>query len=301
MIGAGSRSSEIVEVISKRCVKVNRVPLLKCFTVLNDLEKFKKISIEKDRKFYVYDVDSGIDGVLNRIFDLYEIFEGILVITTLNDDFSYNTSIEICKKLKEQFDEYVTILAILPRKIENTTLIRSRLRDLKRVSDIIILFSDTPDLAMKLSEILNLITLAGEIDLRKKVIGEIVIDSSDIFNALKFDGFSVVGYSKRNIPFFSRIFGGDSLKAIRTNRIVEMTSEALNNLSVEGNISDAKSALLLFAGNPNEIVTDGIFASISLVERLNKDILIRYGDYPLTKSKLYLVLVLSGVRSIRFK
>jgi cell division GTPase FtsZ len=75
----------------------------------------------------------------------------------------------------------------------------------------------------------------------------------------------------------------------------------MKNLSINGDIEDAKSALLLFAGNPNEITMEGLFSSIALIENLNKNIVIRYGDYPIVGSrKIASVVLFSGIKRLRF-
>ncbi len=299
-IGVGNRCAKLVEVLARGCVRVNRVPLLKCFAVLNDLNNFRNLTLDKNRKFFIHNVESGVDGVLNKVLDVYEIFEGVLVITNIGDEFSYEASLEICKKLKKTAEEDVVVLALLPSVADEIVELKGKIRDLERNSDVLILFEEKSGIDRRILEILNLLTLAGEIDLKKKVIGEVVVDTSDIFNALKFNGFSVIGYSKRRVSLLSRIFSRGELKAIRTKRMVDLTVDALNNLSVNGDLKTAKSALLLFAGNPSEITADGLFASISLIESLNKDILIRYGDYPLSWSRIItLILIFSGLKSIK--
>jgi cell division GTPase FtsZ len=131
-----------------------------------------------------------------------------------------------------------------------------------------------------------------------------VVDTSDVFNALKADGFAIAGMAERKIPFSLRdvIFRRESeLKAIRTRRMVELTEEALKNVSINGDIENAKSALLLFAGKPDEMTMEGLFSSIAMIENLNRDIVVRYGDYPMPGTRrVFAVLIFSGIRKFRF-
>ena len=142
-------------------------------------------------------------------------------------------------------------------------------------------------------------------DIKRRITGEVVVDTSDVFNSLVKDGFSVLGYSSRKLPFswFKRVLlaGKSELKGWRTKRMIDMVQEAMENLSIQGDIEDAKSALLVFSGNPNEITMDGLFSCISLIERINSKILVRYGDYPIARStNLSVVLLFSGIRRFKF-
>lgn len=304
-IGAGLRGAKIVENLHKKGVKVNRVSLFKCFAVLNNEEHFRKISLKEDRKFYVHGLRGDVSGFVNRITSLYEIFEGNLVVTSLEDDFGYLTSIELCEKLKRTTDDLVIALALVPQ-LDTSSIgeIKKRIRSLRESADVLMLFEGDVGVDQKILKVMNLISLAGEIDLKKKIAGEVVVDTSDVFNALKGDGFAIAGIAERKIPFDfkSLIFRRDSeLKAQRTRRMIELTEEALKNVSINGDVESSKSALLLFAGKPEEITMEGLFHSISMIENLNRDIIVRYGDYPIPgMRKLAAVLIFSGIRRFRF-
>jgi len=83
--------------------------------------------------------------------------------------------------------------------------------------------------------------------------------------------------------------------------MLELTEEALRNVSINGDIEDAKSALLLFAGKQDELTMEGLFSSITMLENINREIVVRYGDYPIPGSrKVSAVLIFSGIRRFRF-
>ncbi|WP_202320012.1 FtsZ/tubulin family protein [Archaeoglobus neptunius] len=304
-IGTGLRGAKIVELLNKKGVKVNRVPLFKCFAVLNNEEHLKSISLRDERKYYVHGLRGDVSGFVNSITSLYEIFEGSLVITSLEDDFGFLTSVEICEKLKNVTEDTVISLALVPQ-LDTSSIgeIKKRIRGLREASDILILFEGGVGVERKILEVMNLVALAGEIDLKKRMAGEVVVDTSDVFNALKSDGFAIAGIAERKIPFSIRniLFKKESeLKAQRTKRMIELTEEALNNVSINGDIENSKSALLLFAGKPDEITMEGLYTSISMIENINRDIIVRYGDYPIPGSrKLSAVLVFSGIRKFKF-
>lgn len=304
-IGSGLRGAKIAEIMHKKGVKVNRVPLFKCFVVLNNEEHLRNVSLGDDRKYYVHGLKGDVSGFVNQITSLYEIFEGSLVLTSLEDDFGYITSLELCKKLRKVTEDVVISLALVPQ-LDTSSIgeIKKRIRSLREVSDVLILFEGEVGVERKILEVMNLVALAGEIDLKKRVAGEVVVDTSDVFNALKSDGFAIAGIAERKIPFNIKniLFRRNSeLKAIRTKRMLELTEEALQNVSINGDIEDAKSALLLFAGKPDELTMEGLFSSIAMIENINRDIVVRYGDYPIPGSrKVSAVLIFSGIRKFRF-
>jgi cell division GTPase FtsZ len=118
------------------------------------------------------------------------------------------------------------------------------------------------------------------------------------------EGFSVFGFAERSLPItwlYKVLLRKESeLVAVRTQRMVEMLEDALQNLSVNGDVETAKSALIVFAGNPNEITMDGMFSCIERIENLNDSIIVRYGDYPIPRSPyISVVLLLAGIT--RFK
>jgi len=227
-IGSGLRGAKIAEIMHKKGVRVNRVPLFKCFAVLNNEEHLRDVSIGDDRKYYIHGLKGDVSGFINQITSLYEIFEGSLVLTSLEDDFGYITSLELCKKLRKVTEDVVISLALVPQPDTSSIgEIKKRIRSLKEVSDILILFEGEIGVERKILEVMNLLALAGEIDLKKRVAGEVVVDTSDVFNALKHDGFAIAGLAERKIPFNiknvffgkkSRTEGHKDKKNARANR-----------------------------------------------------------------------------------
>ncbi len=304
-IGVGFRGAKIAELLAKRGIRVNKVPLFKCFAVLNDENLMRNVSLRDDRKYYVHGLQGDVSGFVNTVTDIHEILEGSLVLTSLEDDFGYYTSLELCRRLKDVMEDTIISLALVPQ-LDASSIgeIKRRIREMRKVSDVLMLFEGNVGVEEKILKVLNLVSLAGEIDLKRKVAGEVVVDTSDVFNALKGDGFSIAGYAERKIPLnlANIIFRRYSeMKAARTRRMLELTEDALSNLSINGDVEDAKSALILFAGKPEEMTMEGLFMSITRIENLGRDIVVRYGDYPIPKSrKLAVVLLFSGIRKLRF-
>ncbi len=299
-IGFGAGGSEIITALYRKGVKVNKIPLFRCYAVLDSLESLKKTKIDSDNKFYMIPRKRmDIRGILNEILSRHEIIEGSMLITSLDDNFGVSTAVEFGKELKEITDGPVMILGIVPPFEEiGSGILKRRIRMLKESSDVLLLSRHNVN---QIVDTLNILARVGEIDLKRRLIGEVVVDTSDIFNTLIGNGFSVFGYSRRNLPLFRFFIRKSSeLLAIRTHRMVEMVKEAMRNLSVGGDIETAKSALIIFAGDPNEITMDGIFSCIEIVESVNDGIIVRYGDYPIPKASFISVVILfSGIT--RFK
>ncbi|MDI9611320.1 MAG: cell division protein [Archaeoglobaceae archaeon] len=302
-VGIGLRGAKISELFYKHGVRVNRVPLFKCFALLNDESQIRSVSMGDDRKCYIRD-RKGVPGFINSLTRHYEIWEGSLVITSLEDDFAYEISLDFCERVKALSECPVIYLTLIPT-LGNVDLldIKKKMREIQKVSDIIIAFEGKGESDQKIFNAMNLLALAGEVDLKKRVSGEVVVDTSDVFNALKSGGFSVVGFAEQKVNFdpFKK---GSELKAIRTRRILELIDLAIENLSINGDIKRAKSSLLLFCGPKDEITMEGVFEAISRVEKLNKDMVIRYGDCPISPSlltkKIALVALFSGLRGFKF-
>lgn len=302
-VGVGLRGAKIAELFHKEGVRVNGAPLFKCFTILNDEAQLRTISIKDDRKFYMRD-KKGVTGFLNSLTRIYEIWEGSLVLASLEDDFAFEISLDFCERLKKFSEDPLIYLTLVPSLGDvNISEIKRKMKEIQKVSDVIMVFEGRSEVDHKILNALNLLALAGEVDFKRRVSGEVVVDTSDVFNALKSDGFSVVGFAEQkvNFDFFKK---KSELKAIRTRRILEMLEQAMRNLSINAEIEKAKSALLLFCGPKDEITMEGIFEAINKVESLNEDIVVRYGDCPISPTlitkKVALVLLFSGLRSFKF-
>ncbi|MCX8172068.1 MAG: cell division protein [Archaeoglobaceae archaeon] len=303
-VGVGLRGAKIAEIFYKHGVKVNRVPLFKCFALLSDEVQMRSVAIEEDRKYYVRD-RKGIPGLLNALTRHYEIWEGNLVILSLEDDFAFEISAEFCDRVKSFSDDPVISLTLIPTLGEiDVTDIKKKMKTLRKVSDITLVFEGKADTDWKILNSMNLLAMAGEVDLKKRVAGEVVVDTSDVFNALRTDGFSVVGFAEQKVSFELLRKKSES-KAIRTRRILDMLEQAINNLSIGGDIENAKSSLLLFCAPQEEITMEGVFEAISRIEKLKDKIVVRYGDCPISSSlltkKISLVVLFSGLRTLKFQ
>jgi hypothetical protein len=311
-IGSGDRGAIIADMLAKYGVKVNRVPLFKCYAVSNEVELLKSLkSIQEWKRFHIWGEilnSKDVRGIINTIFARYELFEGLLLTTSLEEEFGFLLSVELGKKLKEICEEPVLALGTLPPLSNHFELgeLRERIKRLRRAVDVLILAEEGRNTNATILNSLNILAMIGEIDLKKKVVGEVVVDTSDILNSLKKDGVSVVGISKRKLPlgwnWLKKLIYGEEyeIKGLRTQRMIEMFREAVENLSVGVDLKTAKSALLVFSGRADQITMDGTFSCISMLEKMNPDLEIRYGDYPTRSNKLSAVVLFSGITSLKF-
>jgi len=295
-IGIGRKGAEISSLLYKKGVKVNRIPLFRCYAILSDVSDIARIRLDEKNKFYIPG-SLDVTGVINEILNRYEINEGAILITNLNR-FDVEITTKVGEKLKDVFEDPIMVLGVV-RSIEDSGEFRRMVRLLKKVSNVLMLVRE--DKIVESIEALNVIARVGEIDLRRRVAGEVVIDTSDFFNSVLCEGFTVLGYAVRKLPLFRFFPKRSHLLAIRTKRMLDMVKEAIDNLSFEGDVESAKSSLIVFAGNPNEITMDGLFSCINFIESLNRDMVIRYGDYPIPNARfLSSVVLFSGLRRFKF-
>ena len=307
-IGAGERGAKISEMFVKRGAKINKIPLFKCYAISDNTDLISKLNIDDERKFFILKNDENVDvkGFLNSVFSKYEFIEGSLLITSLIDDYGFIATYNLGLELRDLIEDPIIGLAIIP-ELDRASIeeIRRRIKKLKEAVDILILFEDKPNMEELLLNSLNTLSLVGEVDMKKRLAGEVVIDTSVVFNTLIKDGFSVIGYSTRRLQlnWYKKVIlsGKSEIKGLRTKRMIEMFQEAMKNLSIQGDIEEAKTALIVFSGNPNEITMEGLFSCITMLEKMNPEILVRYGDCPIARSmNLSVVLLFSGIRRFKF-
>ncbi|HIP58379.1 MAG TPA: cell division protein [Archaeoglobus profundus] len=302
-IGIGKNGAEVSSLLAKKGGKVNNIQLFKCYAIVHNIEHLKSIKLSDKNKFYLM-ANERVDttGVLNEILSRYEIYEGSLLITSIDVEENVLTTVEIGKNLATYLDDPIIGLIIIPPLNDiNVDEFKRRVNMLKKVIDVLMFIERSKITSNYLVEAMNILGRIGEIDLKRKMIGEVVVDTSDIFNTLLGEGFSIFGFAKRKIlPWWIRIMLERSeLKAVRTRRMIELVKDAMRNLSVQADIKSASKALVIFSGNPNEITMDGLLSSIGIIESLNDKIEVRYGDYSIPKSQhLYSVLLFSGLTKL---
>ncbi len=139
---------------------------------------------------------------------------------------------------------------------------------------------------------------AGE-EKKPKYIGAKILDAGDIIQTLS--GWTVIGYGKSKMPFFRLPWGEKSNfrdKAGETQKGTEAINDAISELSLKCNPSDAKKALYLISAPPGEINMNMLDEIGNSVRRTATEAIIRSGDYPRGKNSLDLTLILSELINV---
>jgi cell division GTPase FtsZ len=122
------------------------------------------------------------------------------------------------------------------------------------------------------------ILCAGE-ETNSKFIGSKVLDAGDIIQTLS--GWSVIGYGRAKTTRFEVNKLVDfRAKSSETQRGVMAMDEALGDLSVKCNPTEAKKALYLLTTSPGQMNMDLINDLSSTLKTMATEAIIRTGDYP---------------------
>ncbi len=138
---------------------------------------------------------------------------------------------------------------------------------------------------------------AGE-EKKPKYIGAKILDAGDIIQTLS--GWTVIGYGKSKIPLlrFSLKPSNFREKAGETQKGTEMINDAISELSLKCNPSDARKALYLLCAPADEMNMTMINEIGSSVKRIATEAIIRSGDYPRGGRSLGLTLILSELINV---
>jgi cell division GTPase FtsZ len=118
---------------------------------------------------------------------------------------------------------------------------------------------------------------AGE-ETNPKFIGSKVLDAGDIIQTLS--GWTVIGYGKAKMPRFKTEKLHFREKSSETQHGVQAMDEALGDLSVKANPTEAKKALYLLTAPPGDMNMDLINDLSSTLKTMATEAVIRSGDYP---------------------
>jgi hypothetical protein len=308
-LGLGKRGCGIVELLHKKGERVNNISLFKCYAVHQEHPFLSRLNITPSNKFTAWldDFEAG-KSVLNTIFSRNEFFEATLLITDILDSYSYEFAKRIGEEMLSISDDPVIQLVLMPTLEYGSDYeeIRRRLKVLTDYSHFMLLFEERDGVNNLILNSLNMLSLVGEIDLKKRVSGEVVIDTSDVFNSFMKGGLSAVGYAyseiKRGIADRIMFWKKDENPGKKAERMKNLLVKAMEeNLSARCDLETAKSALVLFGGNPEDITMDGMFSCLTYIDRLFPRVELRYGDYPVPgASRLNAMVLFSGMTGFKF-
>jgi len=139
---------------------------------------------------------------------------------------------------------------------------------------------------------------AGE-EKKPKYIGSKILDAGDIIQTLV--GWTVIGYGQARLPFLSFPFRRKldfRAKASETHKGTRAMNEAISELSLKCSPSDAKRALYLLSGPPDEMNMSLINDLAASMKDIASEAIIRSGDYPRGKGSLDITLILSELANV---
>ncbi len=264
-----------------------------------------------------------IDIILGKIAKMdISTIDAFILIAGLGGGTGSGSIPVIASKLKEIYDEPVFSIGILPAKSEGALFAynaaRSLVSLLKSCDAIILVDNDAfirpgenlkdayERINLEIVKRISLLCRAGEIR-RKDMIGEKVIDASDIFNTLKtnsnYASLATVGYAAEKVKskgFLSKIFRRDDYAVGKASRILSVAKRSvMGKLLIPCDYRSAEKALMLFLGPPEELDRVGIERARSWLEETLNTKEVRAGDYPQPGVKqVACVTLLSNIRRI---
>ncbi|NHW23278.1 MAG: cell division protein [Archaeoglobales archaeon] len=271
-----------------------------------------------DNKLGAKITQDEIETILNAIDERgTHDLDAFLIIAGLGGGTGSGGAPVLAKHLSEMYSEPVYAFGILPApeegKLYSLNAARSMISLLKYV-DNLILFDNGAwkfegaslrDSFAKINdEIVRRIAIlarAGE-PIEEDLVGEMVVDSSEVINTLKGGGISSIGYAtslaeteqKKGFPFF-RKKNREELETIESDKAIKIASlvkrAALGRLTLPCNISSAERALILVAGPPEHLDRKGLEKAKIWLEEQIAGIEVRAGDYPTRRTKHVAALV----------
>lgn len=260
------------------------------------------------------------DKIIDAIRGTRRFYEsdGFLLIASAGGGTGSGALPVMTRYIKERYgDKPIYDLIIMPFEHEETTEERTIynsalcLKSANPVADAIILVDNQryirKDFSLKsnLSKINELIAepfydllCAGE-EKKAKYIGAKTLDAGDILQTL--NGWTAIGYGKAQVPTFNLPFPRKSdfrTKSTEIYKGIQAMDEAISELSISCNSTDADRALYLLSAPPKEINMDLIKELGDYLRGIAPKATIRNGDYPREKSSVEVTVILSGLGNV---
>ena len=140
---------------------------------------------------------------------------------------------------------------------------------------------------------------AGE-EKKAKRIGTRLLDAGDIMQTLR--GWTVLGYGESQLPVIRLPFERQRSfrkKSTETHKGIQAMGQAISNLSLECNPSDAASVLYLLSAPAKEMNMDLVKELGDNLSEVAPKAIIRYGDYPRGGSTLTITVILSQLSYLK--
>jgi cell division GTPase FtsZ len=224
----------------------------------------------------------------------------------------------MAQKIKERHgDKPIYALVVLPFEHEETTEARTIqnsatcLKSTYSVADAVFLVDNQRYVKKDSSLVNNMVAInklivepfydvlcAGE-EKKAKNIGTRLLDAGDIIQTLS--GWTVLGYgesalSSVRLPFYrTKDF---RKKSTETHKGIQAMDQAVSNLSLKCDPTDAGSALYLLSGPSVEMNMDLVKELGDALRDLAPESIIRYGDYPRKQNSLRTTVILSQLSDV---
>jgi cell division GTPase FtsZ len=267
-----------------------------------------------DNKLGAKITQEEIETILNAIDEkgTHEI-DAFLIITGLGGGTGSGGAPVLAKYLSEMYSEPVYAVGILPApeegKLYSLNAARSMISLMKYLDNLILIdngawkyegLSLRESFAKINEEIIRRLTIlarAGE-PIEEDMVGEMVVDSSEVINTLRGGGVSSIGYAtllaeEKKRRFFS-IFRkeGVVMENDKSMKIASLVRRAaLGRLTVPCNIRSAERALVLVAGPPEHLDRKGLEKAKLWLEEQIAGVEVRAGDYPTRRTRYVAALV----------
>jgi len=274
-----------------------------------------------DNKLGAKVAQEEIETILNAIDEkgTHEI-DAFLIIAGLGGGTGSGGSPVLAKYLSEMYSEPVYTIGILPApeegKLYSLNAARSMISLLKYIDNLILLDNgawkyEGYSLRESFNKIneeivrrLGVLARAGE-PIEENMIGEMVVDSSEVINTLKGGGISSIGYAttlaereKKPVNKFLSVLRKDKkeqkpiMEDDKSMKIASLVRRAaLGRLTVPCNIRSAERALVLVAGPPEHLDRKGLEKAKLWLEEQIAGVEVRAGDYPTRRTKYVAALV----------
>jgi cell division GTPase FtsZ len=274
-----------------------------------------------DNKLGAKIAQDEIDTILSAIdkHGTHDI-DAFLIIAGLGGGTGSGGAPVLAKYLSETYSEPVYCVGILPApeegKLYSLNAARSMISLLKYVDNLILVdngawkfegMSLRESFAKINEEVvkrLAILARAGE-PVEEGLVGEMVVDSSEVINTLRGGGISSIGYattlaedkkqSKIKLPFFRKKKEESTLDLTENDKATKIAAlvrrAALGRLTIPCNIRSAERALVLVAGPPEQLDRKGLEKAKLWLEEQIAGVEVRAGDYPTRRTKYVAALV----------
>jgi cell division GTPase FtsZ len=227
--------------------------------------------------------------------------EAVVIVAGLGGGTGSGGAPALAREMKRIYDIPVYVLGILPGRDEGAIYQANAGRSLKTVAreaDSLLLIDNDAwrsagesmeegfeEINENIAQRIGLLFAAGEIGAGDNI-AESVVDSSEIINTLRPGGMAVIGYASAQ----ASADAGENV-----NTITSTARNALLTGTSVPNVVQARTALLVVAGQPERISRKGVERARSWLEDETGSMEVRGGDFPVDSDRLAVLVLLGGV------